>query len=589
MRMSKMFVQTLRDFPSDAEVMSHKLLVRAGFIRKLTSGVYNYLPLMWRVLKKVEKITREEMDAAGAQEMLMPFVQPEELWKESGRWDVYGKELMRLKDRHDRGMCLGPTHEEVITFVAREGIKSYKQLPVNLYQIQSKFRDEVRPRYGLLRGREFIMKDAYSFDSTQEGLEKSYKIMADAYYKIFERCGLETKAVQSDSGAIGGAVSHEYMVLIDDTENNAGENDVFFCKNKSCGYAANANHAVSVLEPAEVDGAKFGFTELKKVDTPDTTSIEELEKFLNVPATVILKSMIYIADKKPVMALIRADKTFEETKVMNAVGANEIRSAAPAELADIFGASKGFVGPLGIENVKVPADYEGEKIQVVADLTAKEMKNFVIGANETDRHFVGVNLEDLGKDVIFADIRLVEKGEKCPDCGEPLFVTKGIEVGNIFQLGTKYSEKMNAVFTDENGKERPFIMGCYGIGISRTAAAAVERHHDEYGIKWPLAIAPYHVDVVPVNIGEEKQMKIAEEIYNKLLEKGVEAVIDDRDERAGVKFKDSELIGFPFRITAGKTVDEGLVEFKIRETGEVLKITPDEAVEKVVQAVQNIK
>lgn len=589
MRMSKMFVQTLRDFPSDAEVMSHKLLVRAGFIRKLTSGVYNYLPLMWRVLKKVEKITREEMDAAGAQEMLMPFVQPEELWKESGRWDVYGKELMRLKDRHDRGMCLGPTHEEVITFVAREGIKSYKQLPVNLYQIQSKFRDEVRPRYGLLRGREFIMKDAYSFDSTQEGLEKSYKIMADAYYKIFERCGLETKAVQSDSGAIGGAVSHEYMVLIDDTENNAGENDVFFCKNKSCGYAANANHAVSVLEPAEVDGAKFGFAELKKVDTPDTTSIEELEKFLNVPATVILKSMIYIADKKPVMALIRADKTFEETKVMNAVGANEIRSAAPAELADIFGASKGFVGPLGIENVKIPADYEGEKIQVVADLTAKEMKNFVIGANETDRHFVGVNLEDLGKDVIFADIRLVEKGEKCPDCGEPLFVTKGIEVGNIFQLGTKYSEKMNAVFTDENGKERPFIMGCYGIGISRTAAAAVERHHDEFGIKWPLAIAPYHVDVVPVNIGEEKQMKIAEEIYNKLLKKGVEAVIDDRDERAGVKFKDSELIGFPFRITAGKTVDEGLVEFKIRETGEVLKITPDEAVEKVVQAVQNIK
>ena len=589
MRMSKMFVQTLRDFPSDAEVMSHKLLVRAGFIRKLTSGVYNYLPLMWRVLKKVEKITREEMDAAGAQEMLMPFVQPEELWKESGRWDVYGKELMRLKDRHDRGMCLGPTHEEVITFVAREGIKSYKQLPVNLYQIQSKFRDEVRPRYGLLRGREFIMKDAYSFDATQEGLEKSYKIMADAYYKIFERCGLETKAVQSDSGAIGGAVSHEYMVLIDDTENNAGENDVFFCKNKSCGYAANANHAVSVLEPAEVDGAKFGFTELKKVDTPDTTSIEELEKFLNVPATVILKSMIYIADKKPVMALIRADKTFEETKVMNAVGANEIRSAAPAELADIFGASKGFVGPMGIENVKIPADYEGEKIQVVADLTAKEMKNFVIGANETDRHFVGVNLEDLGKDVIFADIRLVEKGEKCPDCGEPLFVTKGIEVGNIFQLGTKYSEKMNAVFTDENGKERPFIMGCYGIGISRTAAAAVERHHDECGIKWPLAIAPYHVDVVPVKIGEEKQMQIAEEIYNKLLEKGVEAVIDDRDERAGVKFKDSELIGFPFRITAGKTVDEGLVEFKIRETGEVLKITPDEAVEKVVQAVQNIK
>ena len=395
MKMSKLFVQTLREYPSDAEVISHKLLVRAGYIRKLAQGVYNYLPLMWRVLKKVENIVREEMDAAGAQEMLMPFVQPEELWQESGRWNVYGKELMRLKDRHGRGMCLGPTHEEVITAVAREGIKSYKQLPVNLYQIQSKFRDEVRPRYGLLRGREFIMKDAYSFDSSQEGLEKSYKIMADAYYKIFERCGLETKAVQSDSGAIGGAVSHEYMVLIDDNENNAGENDVFFCKNKSCGYAANANHAISVLEPAETDGSKFGFDEFKKVDTPDTTTIEELAAFLKVPSTVILKSMIYVADNRIVMALIRADKTFEETKVMNAVKANEIRSAAPAELEAIFGASKGFVGPKDIELVKIPEEYEGEKITVVADLTAQEMKNFVIGANETDKHFTGVNWSDL--------------------------------------------------------------------------------------------------------------------------------------------------------------------------------------------------
>ena len=434
MKMSRLFVQTLREFPSDAEVISHKLLVRAGYIKKLAQGVYNYMPLMWRVLKKVENIVREEMDAAGAQEMLMPFVQPEELWQESGRWNVYGKELMRLKDRHGRGMCLGPTHEEVITSVAREGIKSYKQLPVNLYQIQSKFRDEVRPRYGLLRGREFIMKDAYSFDSSQEGLEKSYADMAKAYYKIFERCGLETKAVQSDSGAIGGAVSHEYMVLIDDTENNAGENDVFFCKNKNCGYAANANHAVSVLEPAEVDGTKY-FSEFKKVDTPNTTTIEELAEFLKIPQTIILKSMIYVADNKIVMALIRADKTFEETKVMNAVGANEIRSAAPSELEAIFGASKGFVGPKDIEQVKIPEDYEGDKITVVADLTAREMKNFVIGANETDKHFVGVNLSDFAQP-IFADIRLVEKGEKCPDCGEPLYVTKGIEVGNIFQLGT---------------------------------------------------------------------------------------------------------------------------------------------------------
>ena len=585
MKMSRLFVQTLREYPSDAEVISHKLLVRAGYIRKLAQGVYNYMPLMWRVLKKVENIVREEMDAAGAQEMLMPFVQPEELWQESGRWNVYGKELMRLKDRHGRGMCLGPTHEEVITSVAREGIKSYKQLPVNLYQIQSKFRDEVRPRYGLLRGREFIMKDAYSFDSSQEGLEKSYADMAKAYYKIFERCGLETKAVQSDSGAIGGAVSHEYMVLIDDNENNAGENDVFFCKNKSCGYAANANHAVSVLESAEVDGAKFGFNEFKKVDTPDTTSIEELAAFLKIPATVILKSMIYVADNKIVMALIRADKTFEETKVMNAVGANEIRSAAPAELEAIFGASKGFVGPKDIEQVKIPEEYEGEKITVVADLTAQEMKNFVIGANETDKHFTGVNWSDLNTP-IFADIRLVEAGEKCPDCGEPLYVTKGIEVGNIFQLGTKYSKAMNAVYLDENGKTQPFIMGCYGIGISRTAAAAVERHHDEHGIKWPIAIAPYHVDIVPVNIQDELQMKVANEIYEKLLAAKVEAVLDDRDERAGVKFKDADLIGFPFRITVGKTITEGLVEFKVRETDEVFKVKPEEAAEKIIEYVK---
>lgn len=584
MKMSKLFVQTLREYPSDAEVISHKLLVRAGYIRKLAQGVYNYLPLMWRVLKKVENIVREEMDAAGAQEMLMPFVQPEELWQESGRWEVYGKELMRLKDRHNRGMCLGPTHEEVITAVAREGIKSYKQLPVNLYQIQSKFRDEVRPRYGLLRGREFIMKDAYSFDSSQEGLEKSYADMAQAYYKVFERCGLETKAVQSDSGAIGGAVSHEYMVLIDDTENNAGENDVFFCKNKSCGYAANANHAVSVLEVAEVDGTKY-FSEFKKVDTPNTTTIEELAEFLKIPQTIILKSMIYVADNKIVMALIRADKTFEETKVMNAVGANEIRSAAPAELEAIFGASKGFVGPKDIEQVKIPEDYEGDKITVVADLTAKEMKNFVIGANETDKHFVGVNLSDFAEP-IFADIRLVEKGEKCPDCGEPLYVTKGIEVGNIFQLGTKYSKAMDAVYLDENGKTQPFIMGCYGIGISRTAAAAVERHHDEWGIKWPVAIAPYHVDIVPVNIQDEEQMKVANELYEKLLGAKVEAVLDDRDERAGVKFKDADLIGFPYRITVGKTIKDGLVEFKVRETGESTTMTPDEAFEKIVEFVK---
>ncbi len=578
MKMSKMFVQTLREFPSDAEVVSHKMLARAGYIRKLTSGVYNYMPLMWRVLKKVEKIVREEMDKAGAQELLMPFVQPKELWEESGRWEVYGKELMRLRDRHDREMCLGPTHEEVITSIARDVIKSYKQMPVNLYQIQSKFRDEVRPRYGLLRGREFIMKDAYSFDTSEEGLDKEYQNMAQAYKRIFDRCGLDTKMVQSDSGAIGGSVSHEFMVI---TDTDAGENDVFYCNN--CDYSANSNHAVSNLPEVVVDGKAY-FAETKIVDTPKTHSIEELSEFLNIPSTLILKSLVYIVDKKPVIALIRADRAVEETKLMNAAGGNDIRIASSAEIAELmaekgFNAEPGFIGPKGMED-----------ITIIADETVKEMKNFVVGINETDKHLVGANL---GKDIPhiehFADIRLVERGDFCPQCGKPLFVTKGIEVGNIFKLGTKYSKPMNAVYLDENGKTHPYIMGCYGIGISRTAAAAVEAHHDEHGIKWPLSIAPYHVVIVPVNIKDELQMQIATKMYDELLKAGIEVVLDDRDERAGVKFKDADLIGFPYRITAGKTVNEGFVEYKIRETGEIEKVTPQDAVKHIIEAVANIK
>ncbi len=572
MKMSKMFVQTLREFPSDAEVVSHKMLARAGFIKKLTSGVYNYMPLMWRVLKKVENIVREEMDRAGAQELLMPFVQPKELWEESGRWDAYGKELMRLKDRHDRIMCLGPTHEEIITALARDVIKSYKQMPVNLYQIQSKFRDEVRPRYGLLRGREFIMKDAYSFDTTQEGLDKEYQNMAQAYKRIFDRCGLETKMVQSDSGAIGGSVSHEFMVI---TDGDAGENDVFYC---DCDYSANSNHAVSKLPQAEVDGAKY-FSETKIMDTPNTHSIEELCKFLNIPATIILKSLVYIVDKKPVIALIRADKNVEETKLMNAVGGIDIRIASSAEIAELmaekgFDAVPGFIGPKGMTD-----------IPIIADETVREMKNFVVGINQTDKHLVGANLSDIPTIENYVDIRLVEAGDFCPICGKPLKVTKGIEVGNIFQLGTKYSKPMNAVYLDENGKTQPYIMGCYGIGISRTAAAAVEAHNDEHGIKWPIAIAPYHVVIVPVNIKDELQMKVAQEMYDKLQAAGVEVVLDDRDERAGVKFKDADLIGFPFRVTAGKSLSEGFVEYKIRETEEVLKLTPDEAVQDLINKI----
>lgn len=578
MKMSKLFVQTLREFPSDAEVVSHKMLARAGYIRKLTSGVYNYMPLMWRVLKKVENIVREEMDNAGAQELLMPFVQPKELWEESGRWEVYGRELMRLRDRHDREMCLGPTHEEVITSIARDGLKSYKQMPVNLYQIQSKFRDEVRPRYGLLRGREFIMKDAYSFDTSEEGLDKEYKNMAEAYKRIFDRCGLDTKMVQSDSGAIGGSVSHEFMVI---TDTDAGENDVFYCN--QCDYSANSNHAVSKLPQAVVDGKEY-FKETKVIDTPQTHSIEELSQFLNIPSTLILKSLIYIVDKKPVLALIRADKAVEETKLMNAIGGIDIRIATSGEIAELmaekgFNAEPGFIGPKGMDGIKI-----------IADETVRDMKNFVVGINETDKHLAGANLTDLGLDEInYADIRLVERDEFCPDCGKPLFVTKGIEVGNIFKLGTKYSKPMNAVYLDENGKTHPYIMGCYGIGISRTAAAAVEAHYDEHGIKWPISIAPYHAVIVPVNIKDEQQMQIAEKMYKELKEAGVEVVLDDRDERAGVKFKDADLIGFPYRITAGKTLSEGFVEYKTRETGEMEKVTPEEAVKHIIEAVNRIK
>ena len=574
MKMSKLFVQTLREFPSDAEVVSHKMLARAGYIKKLTSGVYTFLPLMWKVLKKVENITRDEMDKAGAQELLMPFVQPKELWIESGRWEAYGKELMRLRDRHNREMCLGPTHEEIITSVARDILKSYKQLPTNLYQIQSKFRDEVRPRFGLLRGREFIMKDAYSFGTSQEELDKEYENMAQAYRNIFKRCGLDTKMVQSDSGAIGGSVSHEFMVI---TDTDAGENDVFYCDD--CDYSANSNHAVSKLPPAVVDGKEY-FARNEVIDTPNAHSIVELSELLKIPSTLILKSLVYIVDKKPVIALIRADKTVEETKLMNAVGGMDIRIASSAEIEELmqqhgFNAIPGFIGPKGFNDVTI-----------IADNTVKEMKNFVVGINKTDVHQVGANLEDLGiEEIKYADLRLVEAGEFCPECGKPLKVTRGIEVGNIFQLGTKYSKPMNAVYLDSDGKTKPYIMGCYGIGITRTAAAAVEAHHDEHGIKWPLAIAPYHVTVVPVSVKDELQMQTAQKIYDELLQNGVEAVIDDREERPGVKFKDADLIGFPYRITVGKTINEGNVEFVTRQTGEKEVVKPEEAIKRVIDAV----
>ena len=563
MRMSKLFVQTLREFPNDAEAISHKLLVRAGYIKKLTSGIYSYLPLMQRVLAKISQIIREEMNSAGAQELLMPFVQPSEVWQKSGRWEVYGKELARFSDRHGNQMCLAPTHEEVITSVVSGTFTSYKQLPINLYQIQTKFRDEIRPRFGLLRGREFIMKDAYSFHTSQESLDKEYQNMAAAYKRIFERCGLETKMVQSDSGAIGGNVSHEFMVL---TSTQTGENDVFYCEN--CDYSANSNHAVSNLLKVQTDGAKYGYDKEQKLDTPNVKTIDELAKFLNITPDCILKSVLYIADSKPVLVMIRGDKEVEETKLLNAVNAIETRPATSDEAYEYLGCEVGYLSFLNVDK---------NKVKIIFDKSAQGMKNFVIGANEPHKHIVGYNFAQTPD---FVDVSLVKEGELCPYCNKPLKVTRGIEVGNIFQLGTKYSKPMNATYTDENGEDKPFIMGCYGIGVTRTAAAAIERYHDDFGIVWPKEIAPYHVDVVPVNTEDEEQMQVALEIYNKLLNMGVEVVIDDRADRAGVKFKDSELIGFPYRITVGKTIKEGLVEFKCRKTGNVEKLTMDEAVEK---------
>ncbi len=573
MKMSKLFVQTLREFPNDAEAISHKLLIRAGFIKKLTNGIYSYLPLAQRVLTKISNIVREEMNASGAQELLMPFVQPAEIWQSSGRWQKYGKELLRCEDRHGNQMCLAPTHEEVITSVVSGIAASYKQLPLNLYQIQTKFRDEIRPRFGLLRGREFIMKDAYSFHTSQKDLEREYEIMAQTYTNIFKRCGLETKSVQSDSGAIGGAVSHEYMVLVDTP---VGENDVFYC---TCSYSANSNHAVSILPIDSTDG---GFKEEKTVDTPNIKTIEELAEFLKVDSNCILKAVAYIADSNPVIVMIRGDKEIEETKLLNALNALEIRPMENEEIEKFLNCAPGFISYRNVDN---------SKVKIIFDNSAKNMKNFVLGANIKDKHITGANFEENIKEIMlsgdFVDVSLVKEGEFCPHCHKPLKKTKGIEVGNIFQLGTKYSEPMNACYTDESGQLKPYVMGCYGIGVSRTMAAAIEKYHDDFGIVWPIEIAPYHVDVIPVNSEDPEQMKTAEEIYEKLQKLNIEVVLDDRKDRAGVKFKDADLIGFPLRITVGKTISEGLVEFKTRKDGQIVKITPDEAVEKCRKIILN--
>ncbi|MVX66969.1 proline--tRNA ligase [Clostridium chromiireducens] len=551
MKMSNMLISTLREVPAEAEIDSHKLMLRAGMIKKMAAGIYNYMPLGLKVLKNVENIIREEMNGAGAQEFLASAMIPAELWQESGRWDAYGAEMFRLKDRGERDFCLGPTHEEVFTDIARNEIKSYKQLPLNLYQIQTKYRDERRPRFGVMRSREFIMKDAYSFDKDQEGLDLAYDKMHDAYVKIFNRCGLDAKCVAADSGAIGGSNSAEFMV-----KSEVGEDDVVFCS--KCDYAANIEKAHSPAEKEE----KQEFKEVNKVETPNVKTIDELVKFFNTNEKRFAKTILFNADGKIVAVMVRGDREINEVKISNAIGEiTSLELANSEEVRIATGADVGFAGPKGIKVDMLLVDEE-----------IANMYNFIVGANETGYHFENINY---GRDFegIIGDYRNVTEGEKCPVCGGKVTIARGTEVGHIFKLGTKYSEAMNANFIDEGGKEKPFIMGCYGIGVTRTMASIIEQHHDDNGIIWPLAVAPYHVSVIPVNIKDEEQVRVANELYNNLISMEVEALLDDRNERAGVKFKDSELMGIPMRITVGKKIGEGEVEFKLRDSDmEVVKI-----------------
>jgi prolyl-tRNA synthetase len=546
-----MLISTLREVPAEAEIDSHKLMLRAGMIRKMAAGVYNYMPLGLRVLKKIEDIVREEMNVTGAQEFLASAMIPAELWQESGRWDAYGAEMFRLKDRGERDFCLGPTHEEVFTDIARNEIKSYKQLPLNLYQIQTKYRDERRPRFGVMRSREFVMKDAYSFDKDQQGLDCVYDKMHDAYVKIFNRCGLDAKCVAADSGAIGGSNSAEFMV-----KSEVGEDDVVFCT--ECDYAANIEKASSPAEKEE----KQDLMEIEKIATPNSRGIEEVSAFLNVSSIKTVKTLLYKVDEKIIAVFVRGDREVNEVKVANAVDASgDMEMASHEEYINAAGCDIGFAGPVGIK-----ADI------VLVDEEIKNMYNFISGANETGYHLKNVNY---GRDFegIVGDFRKVVEGQKCPVCGGIVTIARGTEVGHIFKLGTKYSEAMNANFIDEDGKEKPFIMGCYGIGVTRTMASIIEQHHDENGIIWPLSVAPYHVSVIPVNIKDEGQVEVAKNIYEDLVNIGIEVLLDDRNERAGVKFKDSELMGIPMRVTVGKKIGDGEIEFKLRNGEmEVMKI-----------------
>ncbi len=571
MRWSKALINTLRETPKEAETVAHKYMLRAAMIKKLGAGVYDWMPLGFKSLSKVTAIIREEMNRAGAQEVLLPVLSPAELWKETNRWNVYGKELMRITDRHNNEFALGPTHEEVITDLIRREVNSYKQLPQNLYQIQVKFRDEIRPRFGVMRSREFMMKDAYSFDRDEKGAMESYKTMFETYVRICKRIGFKFRPVEADSGAIGGNLSSEFMVLAD-----TGEDTIVYCD--KCEYAANLEKAVS-KKPEQQTAAEEPLT---KVHTPNIKTVEELAAFLGKKPEDTAKTILYIVNgTKMAGAVIRGDREINEVKLKNALGANEIRLATPEEILEKTGAPVGFAGPIGLRE---------KGIRLAIDETAAVLKNTVTGGNETDYHYTGVNKTRDYQENLIADFAKAGKGDTCAKCGGTLQEQKGIEMGHVFFLGNKYSKSMKATYLDETGKTQEMVMGCYGIGVSRVVAASIEQNNDENGIIWPMAIAPYEVNVIPVNVKYEEGMKYAEEIYTKLKEAGIDVIMDDRDISPGVKFKDSDLIGFPLRVVVGeKNFKDGKVEMKMRRDKDFELMDKADVFNKVMEIVKKEK
>lgn len=565
MRYSELFCPTLREVPSEAEIVSHQLLLRAGYVRKSGSGIYSYLPMAYRVLKKIMNIIREEMDAAGGQELMMPIIQPRELWEKSGRWSVYGDEMFRLKDRHSRDFALGPTHEELITTLVDADTNSYRDLPLMLYQIQNKYRDEIRPRFGVMRGREFIMKDLYSFDLDWEGLRTSYQKMYQAYSNIFSRLGLEYRVVEADSGAIGGSESHEFVVLA-----NSGESVIVHCS--QCEYAANVEKARAIAGAPVNDGEAPG--ELERMHTPGQRTIADLAALTGYPEARLVKTLMMEADGDLVAVVIRGDRELNDIKLKNFLNVNELFMAGEERVRDLCGCGFGSLGPIGMP------------VPVYADLEIEKMVNTSCGANEDDYHYMNVNPGRDFKVIQYVDFRNAVAGDPCPVCGQDLKETRGIEAGHIFQLGTKYSEALQARYVDREGNHQLMVMGCYGIGVSRTMAASIEQNHDEQGIIWPLPIAPYQVIVIPVNAGKADQFQAAEKIYRELTAAGVEAILDDRDERAGVKFKDADLIGIPMRITVGpRSLAEGKVEFKERRGSENELVPVEQIKERILSLI----